>query len=195
MPETCPIRNQSQAQISRGRVKVKMGGAGGDRRGNFNMAGGVKRMATAWFMVEVRVTGWRRSVAWYREVLALRVVLDDPDHEFALLEAGRGGGRVAIKGGWNGEGNESRRRSGWCSRSRIWTGSGRNSSSGGSRSRGRSPAPRDIARSGSSTRMAHRSGCSRGTRRRSLIGPDQKTQHRLECEVAVGGVVWLRLWP
>ena len=51
------------------------------------------------FMVEIRVVDWRRSVAWYRDVLGLRVALEDPAGGFALLEAGSGGGRVAIKGG------------------------------------------------------------------------------------------------
>lgn len=50
------------------------------------------------FMVEVRVGDWRRSVAWYRDVLGFRATLEDPAGEFALLEAGPGG-RVAIKGG------------------------------------------------------------------------------------------------
>ena len=50
-------------------------------------------------MVEVRVADWRRSVAWYRDVLGLRVTLEDPAGGFALLEGGREGIRVAIKGG------------------------------------------------------------------------------------------------
>lgn len=48
-----------------------------------------------YFMTEVRVLDWARSVAWYREVLGLRVVLEDVPGQFALLEAG--GGRVALK--------------------------------------------------------------------------------------------------
>lgn len=51
-----------------------------------------------YFMTEVRVGDWRRSVAWYRDVLGLRIVLEDAAGRFALLEAA-GGGRVAIKEG------------------------------------------------------------------------------------------------
>ena len=48
-------------------------------------------------MTEVRVVDWRESVRWYRDVLGLRVVLDDPAGRFTLLEAGPGRGRVALK--------------------------------------------------------------------------------------------------
>lgn len=50
-------------------------------------------------MTEVRAVDWRASVAWYGSVLGLRVVLEDAAGQFALLEVGQGGGRVAIKGG------------------------------------------------------------------------------------------------
>ena len=58
------------------------------------------------FMVEVQVTSWPRSVAWYRDVLSLCVMLEDQAGEFVLLEAGPGGGRVALKGGQAGQGGE-----------------------------------------------------------------------------------------
>ncbi len=50
-------------------------------------------------MTEVRVRDWRDSVRWYRDVLGLRVVLEDGPGQFALLEVRAGGGRVALKGG------------------------------------------------------------------------------------------------
>ncbi len=50
-------------------------------------------------MTEVRVRDWCESVRWYRDVLGLRVVLDDGPGQFALLEVRAGGGRVALKGG------------------------------------------------------------------------------------------------
>ena len=53
------------------------------------------------FMAEVRATDWRRSVEWYRDLLGLRVVLEDAPGQFALLET-EGGGRGAIKGGASG---------------------------------------------------------------------------------------------
>ena len=56
-----------------------------------------------YFMTEVRVLDWAKSVCWYRDVLGLRVVMEDHTGRFALLEARAGGGRVAIKGGQAGE--------------------------------------------------------------------------------------------
>ncbi len=50
-------------------------------------------------MTEVQVSDWQRSVAWYGSILGLRVVLEDRPGQFALLEVGQGGGRVALKGG------------------------------------------------------------------------------------------------
>ncbi len=62
-----------------------------------------------YFMTEVRVADRERSVAWYRESLGLRVVLEDAAGGFALLEAtrrraggaqggsGRGAGRGAVR--------------------------------------------------------------------------------------------------
>ena len=49
-----------------------------------------------YFMTEIRVADWRRVVAWYRDALGLRVVLEDAAGRFALLEVA-GGGRVAVK--------------------------------------------------------------------------------------------------
>src|SRR4051794_13656300 len=53
------------------------------------------------FLTEIKVSDWAKSVRWYVETLGLRLVLDDHEHEYALLEAGRG--RLALKGG-SGEG-------------------------------------------------------------------------------------------
>ncbi len=52
-----------------------------------------------YFMTEIRVGDWRAAVGWYRAVLGLRVVLEDAPGEFALLEVGPAGGRLALKGG------------------------------------------------------------------------------------------------
>lgn len=45
---------------------------------------------------ELRVSDWERTLRWYVEVLGLKVVREDADHRFALLEAG--GGRLSLKG-------------------------------------------------------------------------------------------------
>ena len=50
----------------------------------------------AYFMTEIRARDWRRSVAWYRDTLGCRIVLEDAVGRFGLLEV-VGGGRVAIK--------------------------------------------------------------------------------------------------
>lgn len=49
------------------------------------------------FMVELSVTDFARSVAWYRDVLGLTVTRLDEPNGFALLQTG--GGRVALKRG------------------------------------------------------------------------------------------------
>lgn len=49
------------------------------------------------FMIEIRVADWPRSLAWYRDVLGLSVLLEDAPRRFALLDASPG--RVALKGG------------------------------------------------------------------------------------------------
>ena len=54
-------------------------------------------MPPEWFLVEVKVSDWPRSVAWYREILGLTPLLDDPVHQYALL--GAAGGRIALQGG------------------------------------------------------------------------------------------------
>lgn len=52
--------------------------------------------------VELRVRDWTASVAWYRDVLGLEVLLEDAAGRFALLRAGEG--RVALKAGEPGAG-------------------------------------------------------------------------------------------
>jgi catechol 2,3-dioxygenase-like lactoylglutathione lyase family enzyme len=49
------------------------------------------------YFVELRVSDWAASVAWYRDVLGLRPILLDEAGSFALLDAG--GARVALKAG------------------------------------------------------------------------------------------------
>lgn len=49
------------------------------------------------FLTEIKVSDWPKTVRWYVETLGLRLVLDDPDHQYALLNAGHG--RLALKGG------------------------------------------------------------------------------------------------
>lgn len=46
---------------------------------------------------ELRTAGWAAAVRWYVEVLGLRLVLEDIEHRFALLEAGAS--RLALRGG------------------------------------------------------------------------------------------------
>ena len=50
------------------------------------------------YMTEISVANYAVSVAWYRDVLGLRVELADPANGFALL-ACEGGGRLALKAG------------------------------------------------------------------------------------------------
>lgn len=47
--------------------------------------------------VELRVSDWHASVAWYRDVLGLALLMRAEDDRFALFDAG--GGRVALKAG------------------------------------------------------------------------------------------------
>ncbi len=49
------------------------------------------------FLIEIRTADWPHAVAWYRAMLGLEIVLDDPAHQFALFSAGPG--RIALKGG------------------------------------------------------------------------------------------------
>ena len=51
------------------------------------------------YMIEIWTPDWRRSLAWYIGRLGLRLVMDDPSNEFALLATADGNGRLAIKGG------------------------------------------------------------------------------------------------
>ena len=52
-----------------------------------------------YYMTEIWTPTWRQSIAWYTTLLGLRLVLDDPANEFALLETTDGIGRLAIRGG------------------------------------------------------------------------------------------------
>jgi catechol 2,3-dioxygenase-like lactoylglutathione lyase family enzyme len=52
----------------------------------------------ALFMVELAVSDFAAAVAWYRDVLRLRLIGTDPANGFALLQ-GDAGGRVALKAG------------------------------------------------------------------------------------------------
>ena len=49
------------------------------------------------FLTEIKVSDWASTVRWYVETLGMRLLLEDPDHQYALLGAGRG--RLALKGG------------------------------------------------------------------------------------------------
>ena len=49
------------------------------------------------FFVELTVSDWAASLAWYRDVLGLREVMSVPHDRFALLHAGEG--RFALKEG------------------------------------------------------------------------------------------------
>lgn len=48
---------------------------------------------------EIKVADWPGAVRWYVEILGLRPVLEDAARQFVLLEAGGGGGRLALKAG------------------------------------------------------------------------------------------------
>jgi catechol 2,3-dioxygenase-like lactoylglutathione lyase family enzyme len=61
------------------------------------MASPVPGLGPELFLTELKVTDWPRAVRWYVEILGLRVVLSDPEPQYALLAAGSG--RVALKGG------------------------------------------------------------------------------------------------
>ncbi len=47
------------------------------------------------FMTEVRVFDWAKTLAWYVEVLGLKVLVRDEPNGFALLGAGQG--RLALR--------------------------------------------------------------------------------------------------
>ncbi len=49
------------------------------------------------FLTEIKVSEWASTVRWYVETLGMRLLLEDADHQYALL--GSGGGRLALKGG------------------------------------------------------------------------------------------------
>jgi predicted enzyme related to lactoylglutathione lyase len=49
------------------------------------------------YMVELTVADWGGSLAWYRDVLGLALLLQDPAGCFALFQAGEG--RIALKAG------------------------------------------------------------------------------------------------
>ena len=51
------------------------------------------------YMTEIWTSDWRQSVGWYVSVVGLRVVMEDPLNQFALLETDDGNSRLAIKGG------------------------------------------------------------------------------------------------
>jgi catechol 2,3-dioxygenase-like lactoylglutathione lyase family enzyme len=54
------------------------------------------------YFVELRVSDWAESLAWYRDVLGLKVLMSVESDSFALLDAG--GGRIALKAGEPGSG-------------------------------------------------------------------------------------------
>ena len=54
---------------------------------------------TALYLTEIKVTDWPEMVRWYVATLGLRLALEDTPHQYALLEAGPGSGRIALKGG------------------------------------------------------------------------------------------------
>ncbi len=49
------------------------------------------------FLTEIKVSEWASTVRWYVETLGMRPLLEDAEHQYALLETGRG--RLALKGG------------------------------------------------------------------------------------------------
>jgi predicted enzyme related to lactoylglutathione lyase len=53
----------------------------------------------ALYLTEIKVTDWPGTVRWYVSILGMRLSREDAPHEYALLESGTGGGRVALKGG------------------------------------------------------------------------------------------------
>lgn len=48
-------------------------------------------------VVELRVKNWFTSVTWYHEKLGLRVIVQEDDHQFALL-VGEGGAKLGLIG-------------------------------------------------------------------------------------------------
>ena len=49
------------------------------------------------FLTEIKVSDWASTVRWYVETLGMRLLLEDAEHQYALLGSGRG--RLALKGG------------------------------------------------------------------------------------------------
>src|SRR5262249_10589640 len=49
------------------------------------------------YLVELTVANWSRAVCWYRDVLALPVLLTDQDNQFALFQTGPS--RLSLKAG------------------------------------------------------------------------------------------------
>jgi catechol 2,3-dioxygenase-like lactoylglutathione lyase family enzyme len=47
------------------------------------------------YMIELSVVDWPAAVAWYRDVLGLKVLMRVEEDRFALLQAGEG--RIALK--------------------------------------------------------------------------------------------------
>jgi len=49
------------------------------------------------FLTEIKVSDWAGTLRWYVETLGMRLLLEDSDHQYALLASGPG--RLALKGG------------------------------------------------------------------------------------------------
>ncbi len=49
------------------------------------------------FLTEIKVSDWASTVRWYVETLGMRLLVEDADHQYALLASGAG--RLALKGG------------------------------------------------------------------------------------------------
>jgi len=49
------------------------------------------------FLTEIKVSDWASTVRWYVETLGMCLLLEDAEHQYALLGSGRG--RLALKGG------------------------------------------------------------------------------------------------
>ncbi len=49
------------------------------------------------FLTEIKVSEWASTVRWYVETLGMHLLLEDAEHQYALLSAGRSW--LALKGG------------------------------------------------------------------------------------------------
>lgn len=49
------------------------------------------------FLTEIKVSDWASTVRWYVETLGMSLLLEDAEHEYALLGTDRG--RLALRGG------------------------------------------------------------------------------------------------